>query len=370
MQATALGWLALELTDSESFVGLVAFAAGLPFLIVSVPGGLIVDRFDRRQVLIACQVSAAVLSAVVAVDVLSGTVQPWHLPVAAFVNGSLQAIMNPAQQSIVPSLVPRERLTNAIGLMSAGQNMTRVVGPTVSGAVIGFAGTGEAFLLQSFAIAVALALLVTARFPARLASTTVTSVASLFEGARTVIQREDLRSLFLLASIPTLFVFPYISFLSVFARDVLEIGPQGMGWLMAASGSGAVFGSLFVAARLRTQTGSMLVIQTLLYGIVIAGFAASRFVPLSLVMLMAAGFLGSSFMSANNALIQHRIDDNIRGRVIAIYMLTWGLMPLGAMPMGLLAAQIGAPLSVALGAVLSTLLTAALYVLSPSLRRL
>ncbi len=370
MQATALGWLALDLTDSESFVGLVAFCAGLPFLLISVPGGLLIDRFDRRKVLIVCQALAAIVSIAVATLVLTGVVRPWQLPIAAFINGSLQAILNPTQQSIVPSLVPRERLTNAIGLMGAGQNMTRVVGPTIAGAVVGFVGTGQAFLLQALAVAVALGLLVRASFPSRLSTVSLNSLAALSEGFRTVMGRGDLRGLLLFACIPTLLVFPYISFLSVFARDILDIGPQGMGFLMAASGMGAVFGSLFVASRPGPQTGKQLVIQAVLYGLVILVFSASRFLPLSIALLLVAGFLGASFMSANNVLIQHRIDDNIRGRVIGIYMLTWGLMPLGAMPMGILGASIGIPASVALGATLSVLAVTALYLFSPDVRNL
>jgi MFS family permease len=370
MQSTALGWLALDLTDSEAFVGLVAFAAGLPFLVISIPGGLVIDRFDRRSVIIGCQVVAAVLATIVAIDVISGAVRPWHLPLAAFVNGSLQAILNPAQQSIIPSLVPRDRLTNAIGLLSAGQNMTRVVGPTIAGAVIGLTGTGQAFLLQAVAVSAALILMLTASFPQGLATRTTASLAALTEGARVVASRPDLRILLILVSIPTLLIFPYLSFMSVFARYVLDIGPQGLGLLMAASGVGAVIGALLVAAGSRAHTGRALVLQSMLYGSVIAGFCATRFLPLNLLFLAAAGLLGSSLMSATNALIQHRIDDAIRGRVFGIYMLTWGLMPLGSMPMGLLSAEFGAPLAVGSAAVLSTLLTGVLYLGSPALREI
>jgi MFS family permease len=367
MQSTALGWLALELTDSESFVGFVAFMAGLPFLLVSAPAGIIIDRLDRRKVLLACQALAAITSIVVAIDVLSGYVQPWHLPIAGFVNGSLQAIMNPTQQSIVPSLVPRDRMTNAIGLMGAGQNMTRIVGPTIAGAVIGFSGTGQAFLLQAGALGIGLSLLLTASFPVRLRSTaSVTTFASLFEGATTVRRRPDLRFLFLLVSIPTLFVFPYMSFLSVFARDILEIGPQGMGWLMAASGFGAVMGSLFVASRSSAPKVRTLVLQTVAYSVAVVIFAVSGSLVIALAMLASAGFLGSSFFSSNTAQIQLRIDDSIRGRVMGIYMLTWGLMPLGAIPMGYASVRFGAPTAVAAGGIIAALGTLALYARSGS----
>src|SRR5215203_2862452 len=156
MQSTALGWLALDISNRSSFVGVVAFAAGIPFLFVSIPGGLLLDRFDRRKILIICQAIAAICAVLLAIDVITGFVQAWHLLLFAFINGSLQAIMNPAQQAIVPSLVTRERLTNGIALMSAGQNMTRVVGPSVAGAIIGFAGTGAAFFCQSIALVTAL----------------------------------------------------------------------------------------------------------------------------------------------------------------------------------------------------------------------
>jgi MFS family permease len=370
MQGTALGWLALELTDSESFVGLVAFCGGLPFLLVSIPGGLIIDRFDRRNVIIACQILVAILSAIVAIDVLTGTVRPWHLPIAVFINGSLQAVLGPAQQSILPNLVPAHRLTNAIGLMSAGQNMTRIVGPTIAGAVIGFAGTGQAISLQVVTVSIALVLIVITEFPARLAARTTASLSSLLEGARVVADRPDLRVLFLLVSIPTLLVFPYLSFMSIFARDVLKIGPQGLGVLMAASGIGAVFGSLFVASRATMPSGRNQAIQSILYGLSVVGFAFTTFLPVTLLFLAAAGFLASSFMSANNAILQHRVDDSIRGRIFGIYMLTFGLMPIGTLPIGWVSSAISAPVAVGGAALISAALTTVLFLTSKSLRDL
>src|SRR5215211_6328076 len=165
MQSTALGWIAFDLTDSKSFVGFVAFMAGLPFLVVSIPGGVLIDRFDRSKVLLVCQGCAATLAVIVAIDVIAGWVEPWHLLIAGFANGSLLAILNPSQQSLVPALVPRASMTNAIGLMGAGSNMTRVVGPSLAGAVIGFFGNGEAFLLQALSLLGAFCLVATTRFP-------------------------------------------------------------------------------------------------------------------------------------------------------------------------------------------------------------
>jgi predicted MFS family arabinose efflux permease len=315
MQQVALGWLAIIMTNSPGFVGVVTFSAGLPFLVVAPFGGALIDRIDRRRLMLSCQVLAFLLASVLAVDVIGGFVQPWHLPIAAFLNGSLQALLIPTQQSLVPALVPRESLTNAVGLMSAGQNMTRVVGPSVAGIVIGTIGIGPTFLAQAVAIAASFIMVLGIVLPPRAQRTARGS--GIFDGIRLVASRPDLRSLFLLASIPTLFVFPYIGFLNVFARDILLIGAQGLGLLMAVSGCGAVVGSLLVAATARSEgTGRLLLGMTVLYGFPIVGVALSRTLWITLPLLFIAGLLGAAFMSGNNALVQHRVTDDIRGRVM------------------------------------------------------
>lgn len=371
MQSTAIGWLALELSDRSSFVGLVAFAAGIPFLFVSIPGGLLLDRFDRRKILIACQAIAALCAVLLSIDVIGGFVEAWHLLLFAFVNGSMQAIMNPAQQAIVPSLVSRDRLTNGIALMSAGQNMTRVVGPSIAGAIIGFAGTGAAFLCQAVALIVALVLLVTTRFPEMTAKRAVTSLGSVFDGARIVWNRRDLRAIITMISITILLVFPYLSFLSVFARDVLEIGPEGLGILMASSGAGAVLGSIFVASRKKQPTGRGFTIAGIVYGFNIAAFAVAPDLLIGVILLVLAGFLGSAYVSSVNAALQYRITDDMRGRVMSIYMLTWGFTPIGAIVIGAIASSgLGISATIAGAAIIGNILLAALYVFDRNLREI
>ncbi len=159
------GWLALVLTDSARFVGIVSFMSGLPFLIVAIPAGVYIDRLDRRKILIVAQAGAATLGLVMAADVLTGAVQPWHLLVAAFLNGSCLSILNPTMQSVIPAIVGKEGLTNSVGLMSAGQNMTRIVGPSLAGVIIGFSSTGFAFLLTAFTLLIALLLISRVRVP-------------------------------------------------------------------------------------------------------------------------------------------------------------------------------------------------------------
>lgn len=369
MQQVALGWLAIELTNSPGFVGIVTFAAGVPFIVVAPLGGALIDRTDRRRLMLICQALAVVLASIMAFDVIGGFVQPWHLPIAAIMNGSLQALLSPTQQSLVPALVPRTGLTNAIGLMSAGQNMTRVVGPSIAGIVIGTLGVGETFVVQAVAIAIAFALVLRIVLPPR--QLVASASRGIFDGVRLITSRPDLRGLFLLVAIPMFFAFPYIGFLNVFARDIFQIGAGGLGLLMAVSGCGAVVGSLLVASRQSVQgAGKVLIMTTVLYGFVVSVVAFSTHLWLSLPLMFLGSLLGSAFMGANNVLIQHRVQDEIRGRVMGAYMLTWGLMPLGALPMGLAADRFGVQVAVAGGALISTVLTAALGLTSAAVREI
>ncbi len=335
MQNIALGWLAYELTDSERFVGLVAFAAGFPFVIVSIPGGALLDRFDRRSVLLISQALAAIIATGVAIDVLSGHATPWHLIVAGFLNGSLQAIITPSQQSIVPRLVQPRDLQNALGLMSAGGNMTRVFGPALAGTLIAALGTGYPFLLQAIALSVAFAVIFTSDFPRVPPSTSRLGLRVVSEGSRIIAARPDLRELFMLSALPALLVFPYLSFVNVYAEDIMKIGSEGLGILLAASGIGAVIGGLMIAAtRSNVGMGRRLYILTFIYCLLILSFAIHPVIWVAIPSLLLAGLVGSYAFSGNNALIQQRITDEVRGRVMGTYLLTWGLMPLGALWMG------------------------------------
>ena len=367
----ALGWLMLDLTDSEFWVGLVGFAGGLPILLFSIPAGVAIDRVDRRKLLVGCQAALTVLAAGLALLAAFGNAAPWQLLVGAFLNGAGMTISNATRQTIVPGTTPRADLPAAIALMSAGQNATRVVGPSLAGAIIGVAGIAGAFVVQASALSIALAL--TMMLSANVAASGVVSATrgGLLDGWHYVRARPVPRDLIMLAAIPTLTVFPYIQLLPVFARDILKVGPQGLGLLMAASGVGAVIGSLLVAKTARmSRMGYFLLVSTIVYGLIIAGFAFSTSVWLSLPLLLLGGLTGSAYMSLNNSLLHLHITDEVRGRVMGVYMLTWGLMPLGALPMGLAANYLGAPAAVAGGALLSSTLTLLLATRSRTLRAL
>ncbi|HQY32091.1 MAG TPA: MFS transporter [Thermomicrobiales bacterium] len=357
MQNITLGWLGFMLTDSERYVGLLAFAGGIPFVVVSIPGGALLDRYDRRKVLMTGQFLAAVVAAGLAFFVLSGRAQPWHLLIAAFLNGCLQAIISPSQQSLVPRLVDTQDLQNALGLMSAGGNMTRVVGPALSGVLIAALGTGYPFVVQAIAVLAAFIIIYGTVFPTIAPSTGRLSVGVVMEGARIVARRDDLREIFLLTALPSLLIFPYLSFLNVYAEDVMKIGSQGLGLLLACSGVGAVIGGLMIASRRSLAgIGSGLYLWTGVYCLCLMGFSLFPHVISGITLLAAAGLIGSFVFSANNALMQARITDDVRGRVMGTYILTWGLMPIGALWMGEVAQVWGVQAATFSGAFLCLLL--------------
>lgn len=358
----ALGWLMLDLTNSEFWVGMVGFAGGIPILLFSIPAGILIDRLDRRQILIACQAALAALGVLLGVLVGLGLAAPWHLLVAAFLNGIMMTVNNTTRQVIVADTVERVDLPAAIALNSAGQNATRV---------IGLVGLGGAFAFQAGLLGLALGLSFMVSAQAAGGRSSVASRGGLLDGVTYIWQRPVLRDLMILATIPTLTVFPYMQLLPVYARDILAIGPQGLGLLMAASGVGAVTGALLVAnATHLPWRGLFMLLATIAYGAVIVVFAFSTWVWLSMAMLMMAGLTGSAYMSLNNALLQLNVEDDVRGRVMGVYMLTWGLMPIGALPMGVAADLFGAPVAVASGALISSLLAALLMIRSATLRRL
>ncbi len=371
MLQVATGWAMLQLTNSALWVGMLGFASGIPFLVVAAPAGALAERFDRRLILLVCQMGALLVSTVLAVLVITGRLTPLHLLVATLLNGSLLAANNATRQAVIPSYVPRSALQNAIALLSAGLNSTRILGPSLAGPLVATLGVGGTLLLQSGCLA--LALVNTGRLPVTLPAEQphVPFVRHIVDGLAYIQRAPVVRGLIVLASVPTMLVFPYLHLLPVFARDVLHLGPGGLGLLYTVGGAGALAGSLFVASLRRIRyRGRLMVGIIVVYGGVIAVFSLTRWLPLALGCLFAGGFLGASYMALNNALLHLAVDDEVRGRVMGLYMVTWGFMPLGALPMGALGDLIGVPGAVLSGALASSLVALLVVWRVPALLRL
>jgi MFS family permease len=367
MKNIALGWHMLVLTDSPFWVGMIAFASGIPFLIVALPAGAIVDRADERRVLLVSQWSSMALAAVLAFMILFDVARPWHLLVAAALSGTIMALNQTVRQTLVPALVAREHMANAVALNSAGGNAMRIVGPAIAGIVIGTLGVAACFFIQAFALLAALGI-----------STRIVPLASklggvapggILDGWHEVRKRPALGSLIVLTAIPSILVFPYIQLMPVFARDVFDIGPRGLGLLMAASGFGALSGALTAAMMDRVQRkGLTVMLLTTVYCASVAGFAASPLPFLAMIGLFVAGFTGSIFGSLTSTLVLLLTDARVRGRVMAIYMLTNGFTPFGALALGAAAEQFGAARSVTVSCLVAAVVTAVVALGMRSLR--
>lgn len=375
MQQIALGWLILELTNSPAFLGLVGFARGLPMLFLALPAGVLADRVSRRSVMMFSQAAAAVVALALTVLVFADMIRPWHVIVISILGGSAMAFVAPTRQALVPSVVPRDTVANAVALNSAGQNATRIVGPSVAGLLIAWLGTAICFLVQTVGFIWALVMSYRLKLPAQVtaAQQVKASVTSnIVDGFSYIRSLPVLSGLMIMAAVPTILAMPYLQMLPVFARDVLEIGSTGLGMLMAASGTGALAGALLFAAygsRIRRQ-GRFMVITASLFGIWLALFAFSPWWQLSLVLVALTSACSAVYMAQNNTVIQLMVADEYRGRVMSVYLMTFGLMPFGTLPMGALAEALGAPAAVAMHGVLSTLVIILVAIKLPALRNL
>ncbi len=370
MYQVAVGWLALQLTDSPLFVGLAGFAGGIPMLLFSLPAGVVIDRFDRRTVLLIAQCGVMVISAFFALMVALDAIAPWSMLVLVAVYGTIMTFIFPVRTAMVPSLVERRDLVVGVALNSAAQNATRVVGPAIAGVLIATIGVPETFAVA--AILQALALTATWRLPARTGRTsamTGTGWENLTLGFRIVLRTPFLLALVILALAPNVLVMPYINLMPVFARDELDMGSTGLGILLASTGLGTVAGALSVAQTpaLRNRPGTQL-LTAAGFAIGVLVFAVTPNVYIATPLLFVAGWMSAAFLAINQTAVQLSVDDDVRGRVMSVSLLTWGVLPVGQLAVGGLANVIGTPLAMVASCLLSLVAVVLIARRFPTLR--
>lgn len=355
MYQVAVGWLALQMTDSAFFVGMAGFAGGIPLLLVALPAGVVIDRVDRRTILLAAQVGVMLVAALFALMVGTDTIGRASMLVLVAIYGTIMSFVFPTRTAIVPSLVERRDLANAIALNSATQNATRVIGPSFAGVMIGVLGIAETFAVA--AVLQLLALVATVRLPALAATPSpgrASGWAGLTVGMRVVAQRPFLIALIVLALAPTVLVMPYLNLMPVFARDELGLGSTGLGVLLAATGLGTVGGSLSVARRSsREMSSRSQILSATVFAASVMAFSLISIVPVAVVLLFVAGWMSASFLAMNQTSLQLNVEDDVRGRVLSIYLLTWGMLPIGQLLVGALAGVMGTPLAMVASAILA-----------------
>lgn len=372
MELLVRGWLVYDMTGSSLLLGLVTGVWGIPIVVLSLVGGAIADRVDKRRLLIFTQLGTAFVTAVLSLLIYTEVIQWWHFMVAALFQGVLFALNAPARMSIIPELVGDRGLMNAISLNSAGMNVTRILAPALGGILLAaIKADGVYFLILALNV-VSVAFLVVMSTEGRAAPALRQPWgADLREGLGFIRSNSTILSLLALALVPMIFAMPYLYLMPVFAADVLKVGEAGLGWLMTMIGVGGLVGSLSIASLAGFRhKGWLLLALTSAFGISLALFALSHIFALSLVFLTLVGAASIGYMSLNNTLLQIGTPHHLRGRVLGLWSTTFGLMPLGALPVGAVAEVLGAPLTVGIGGLMVVLLTLGMGVLRPQLRRL
>lgn len=349
MQKYAQGLLVYELTGSKFYLGLDDFLSQLPILLFMLIGGVIADRHDRRRLLTGSQYVQMASALALALLVWTGGINVGYIFALSFISGCGQAFGGPAYQSMIPSLVPRRDLPNAIALNSTQFNLSRVLGPAGGAAVVATIGTAACFALNGlsfFFVVIALAAL---HLPAHARSTNRGAIGDELKGGlRYVRDNRLVLTLTILVAMSTFLAMPILTMLPAFATEVLVEGggthQTRLSLLMASQGLGAILGALIVGwIGTSRQLGRVLLVVQIGLGLLIAAFAMSRSLPLSLVLLFFGGVFFMALFSISFSLVQLSVPDALRGRVVSIYMVALrGGGPLGGLVAGALADQFSA----------------------------
>ncbi|MGB9077505.1 MAG: MFS transporter [Terracidiphilus sp.] len=336
MQNVAQGWLVLLLTNSAFWLGVVGFAGAIPFLIFTLFGGVIADRADKRRLLIVTQTVMMLLAFLLAALAWLKIITVWEVAAIAFLNGVVMSMNAPSYQALVPRLVKREDLTNAIALNSAQFNMSRILGPSLGGYAMMVFGVAGNFFLNGISFLAVLWALMRIDYPEEKPARHESMWASLRGGFAYLHSEREMRILIWMTATVSLLGIPFLTFIPYFAKDQLNAGASGLGWLLACSGLGAVLAAMTVATLgVIRHRGRLVTITGCLFFLAIIGFTFSRSFVLSECLAFVEGLNGILMISCFNVTIQHLSSDEMRGRVMSIYATSFlGLPPLGSLLAG------------------------------------
>jgi MFS family permease len=353
MQSVAQSWLVYRLTGSVLLLGTIGFASQIPVLLLAPFGGSTADRFNRHRILLITQSTAMLLAGVLSYLTLSGKVEIWHLMAIAVGFGMANAFDIPARQAFVADMVGREDLINAIALNSSMFNGARIVGPAIAGILVAGVGEGWCFLINAVSYVAVLASLTAMTISPIIRQSNKSPFADIKDGFVYVATTPPVRALLLLLGLVSLMGMPYAVLMPVFADQYLGGGSGTLGFLMGASGFGALAAALTLASRKHVfGLGTWVAVACAGLGISLIAFSYSRNVYLSALALIPVGFSMMTQMASSNTLVQAMIPDEIRGRVMSVYsMMFMGMAPLGALTAGTVAGIIGPAETVLIGGV-------------------
>ncbi len=372
LQHVAQSWLVLELTNSPMMLGVTSLSNALPASVLMMFGGALADRADRKRLFLATEGIMACLYFIVATLITTGIVQVWHIILFAFVSGCVRAVDQPTRQAILPQVIPREDLVNAVALANTVWQLSHLVGPAIAGMLIYMYGVGSTFYVGCFGFLITVTLVSLIHVnPSAPLSSKRGFLGQILEGLNFIRTNEIFYSLIALSIFNGIFGLSYVILMPIFARDILEVGSRGYGFLQTSGGAGSVLGALTVAYLARSgKKGWQITFGAMAFGMLLIGFAFSTWYPLSLGLLFLVGWANDLYLTTTGSVLQLRLPDQLRGRVMAVYGLTWSLMPLGGMIAGAIAEFAGAPVAVATCGFLVASMALGLAVAVPRVRRL
>ncbi len=342
MQQMAVSWLLYDMTRSPLQLGLNGAFRAVPMILLGLFGGTIADRFDRRRVLLVTQTLLMIQAVLLGFLAQTGYIRVWHVYALTLLAAVIQSVDNPTRQALVPSLVPRSALANAIALNSMLWKSTILVGPSLAGIAISTVGTDGAFYanaLSFFAVLIAL-------FFMKISSSGVVRAGGfmkeLKQGLSYVGSRKIILAMMLMEAFSSIFGLDP-AMLTIFSRDVLQVGASGLGFLQSARGLGAILGSGFLVVVTNTRSqGRILVCSAIVYGVSFALFGVSPYFALSLVLIFMTGAADTIWGAVRSTILQTSTPDHLQGRVMGVFGLSSrGLSPLGQVETGLVVPLLG-----------------------------
>jgi MFS family permease len=359
VQSMAQSWLVFKLTNSAFLLGVVGFLSYLPVSLFSLAAGALVDRTVKRNLILTTQITFMALAFILAFLVQHNIVRVWHIIVIAFFNGLVFSFDAPARQAMVFELVGKNHLLNAIALNSAAFNSARTLGPALAGVLIAVVGMAGCFYVNAFSFLPVIAALVFIKHKSFITNAkNNTFFQDITEGLNFIKGNRFLLFLLSLVGMVSIFGVAYVILMPIFAQEILRSGPAGLAILMSANGLGALAGALNLA-RLKQAESNLKILKAsvIIFFVSVMLFSLSRYLWLSALLLVMAGYGGASSMSMANTLLQISAPNEFRGRLMGVFMMMFsGLMPFGNLVSGSLAHFFGAPIVTFGGAGLTLLI--------------
>ena len=374
MQQIATSWLIFDLTHSAFLLGIVNFASRIPTFLLASFAGVLVDRWNRHRILVVTQILSMIQALALAFLVMSDRIEVWQIIGLSLILGLINALDIPARQAFVIDMVEtKEDLGNAIALNSSMVNGARLIGPSIAGLLIATLGEGVCFLLNGLSFIPVIASLLAMKIRPDVKTKKNTKVLQgLKEGVRYAFGFPPIRAVLLLLALVSFTGMPYTVLMPIFAEQILHGGPQALGFLMGATGVGALAGAMFLASRKNVLgLGRIIVFASSVFGLGLIAFSLSRMFWLSMVLMPITGFGMMVQMTSSNTILQTIVEEDKRGRIMSFYTMAFmGMVPFGSLFAGSVAHTIGAPATVAIGGIACIVGSFAFARKLPSLRKL